>query len=364
MEPSLSPNFIERGGTTWCIYTHTYHFYSRHYQLHPQVIHRIKYDLGTVYTILYVDIPRIICQHGPSAVFQIPCDHQCLDLKKRSSPEASNPKVWLGWFWKAREYIGAASSLLHSGKKIIIAIYVMRDFDLIFTIHSLRYFWGALPKKYHPQFPPFKLISPSVNPVFWGRCPRHRMLQTWPLGWFLREYTKRCCLLGMVVWCFFLFLFGFEALGICGILWDNIKKTWWPRWFTVFFFGGGGGGSIWRLKKSKSIRDNPSHIVTSFGWQVAWSKASLDWRVVQDSATLLMEMNTLGICWRNSETPKPKSHQTSHRMPLGWMQTYCDEFVYFPLIWWWRFIPCGSVDKVGLYIYRIYVFYALLYDWL
>lgn len=84
----------------------------------------------------------------------------------------------------------------------------------------------------------------------------------------MREYTKRCfflVLVGDVVY----FLFGCEALGLfvefCGI---NNQKTMVTEMVYRFFGGEGGveGEASEVQKKSKSIRDDPSHqvIVMSF----------------------------------------------------------------------------------------------------
>ena len=225
-----------------------------------------------IHYILHRFIPRIIYQHGPSAVFQIPCDHQCLDLKKRSSPEVSNPKECLDDFGRlGNNFVGGKCLKPASQweKQNIITHYYRLWF---------KYFGGRTHRTQDiPPIPSLKLISPSVNPVFWGRQTftflflgvtfdlfsgdHTRFHCAQGIGCFrlgsldgMREYTKRCFLfVGDVVY----FLFGFEALGFfCGILWDNIKKPWWPRWFTVLFFWVGGVGEasegLKMLKKSKS----------------------------------------------------------------------------------------------------------------
>ena len=185
MEPSLSPNFIERGGTTWCIYIyrHTYHFYSRHYQLHPQVIHRIKYDLWTVNTLYFTSIYTTYISTRPICSLSNSLWPSVFGPEKRSSPEVSNPKEWLGWFfgrlgnsfvgcclkpasqWEKKiiithyymgvsENSGTPKSSILIGFSIInhpfwgtpifeTPIYVIRDFDLSIL--------GALPKKYPPH---------------------------------------------------------------------------------------------------------------------------------------------------------------------------------------------------------------------
>ena len=134
MEPSLSPNFIERGGTT--IYTHTYHFYSRHYQLHPQVIYRIKYDLWRVntlyFTLIYTTYNIPTRPKRQSFKFLV-----SLDLKKRSVISwGLQSQGMTGWFFGrlGNNFVGGKclkpASQWEKKSSWLIIIYVIRDFDL------------------------------------------------------------------------------------------------------------------------------------------------------------------------------------------------------------------------------------------